>query len=248
MVYSVRNKFIGTKECFGLKGFDCKKSNISAILGSFLRRVKVQESADNRPFLTLIGAGGLNPFFCWEIGCHFLQKPSGVLKILGFFKNDVGPRVEESFWAYLQWLSKKWALMWFDGPRSFLAIFWHLMWFSGPKNLMWFDGPISNFSPFKISCGIMDPLGPLYHMRLLWFWGKNKVHCFTSDSRSIKTHQLFGTTKPHEILNGENPSEFRSTKPHLFHMGPSNHISFCGTNVVSWTLWAHYFTWDLGST
>ena len=97
MVYSVRNKFIGTKECFGLKGFDCKKSNISAILGSFLQRVKVQKSADNHPFLTLKGAGGLNPSFCWEIGCHFLQEPSRVLKILDFFKNDVRLRVKESF-------------------------------------------------------------------------------------------------------------------------------------------------------
>ena len=97
MVYSVRNKFIGTKECFGLKGFDCKKSNISAILGSFLQRVKVQESADNRPFLTLIGVEELNPSFCREIGCHYLQEPSRVLKILGLFKNDVRPWVKESF-------------------------------------------------------------------------------------------------------------------------------------------------------
>ena len=94
----------------------------------------------------------------------------------------------------------------------------------------------------------MDPIGPLYHMRLLWFSGKNKVHYFTSDIRSITTHQVFGTIKPHEILNGENPSEFRSTKPHLVHMGPSNHISFCGTNVVSWTLWVHYFIGDFGYT
>ena len=129
--------------------------------------------------------------------------------------------------------------MWFDGPRSFLAIFWHLMWFSEPKNLMWFDGPISNFSPLKTSCGIMDPLGPLYHMRLLWFSGKYKVHYFTSDTRSIKTHQVFGTIKPHEILNGENPSEFRSTKSNLSQMGPSNHIRFSKRQIKNGSIKPH---------
>ena len=86
MVYSVRNKFIGTKECFGLKGFDCKKSNISAILGSFLQGVKVQESADNRPFLTLIGTGGIESIL-------LLGELSRVLKILDFFKNDVSHEI-----------------------------------------------------------------------------------------------------------------------------------------------------------
>ena len=51
--------------------------------------------------------GGENPPFCWEIGYHFSQEPCRDLKILDFFKNDIGPRVEESFWAYLECLSRK---------------------------------------------------------------------------------------------------------------------------------------------
>ena len=41
--------------------------------------------------------GGLNQDINWEIGCHFLLEPPRDLKILDFFKNDVGPRVKESF-------------------------------------------------------------------------------------------------------------------------------------------------------
>ena len=48
-----------------------------------------------------------NPPIRQEIGCHFLQEPSRDLKILDSFKNDVRPRVKESFWAYLEWLSRK---------------------------------------------------------------------------------------------------------------------------------------------
>ena len=47
----------------------------------------------------------------------------------------------------------------FDGPDQILPIFHHLMSFDGPKNLMAFDGPKSRFSPFKISCLLMDPIG-----------------------------------------------------------------------------------------
>ena len=43
-----------------------------------------------------------------EIACHFSQDHARVLTLLDFFKNDVGPRVKESFWAYLEWLSRKW--------------------------------------------------------------------------------------------------------------------------------------------
>ena len=46
----------------------------------------------------------------------------------------------------------------FDGPDQILPIFHHLMTFDGPKNLMSFDGPKSRFSPFKISCLLMDPI------------------------------------------------------------------------------------------
>ena len=53
------------------------------------------------------------------------------------------------------------ALMSFDGPNQILSICHHLMFFDGPKKLMSFDGPKSIFSPFKISCLLMDPLGPL---------------------------------------------------------------------------------------
>ena len=73
-----------------LKDFDCKMSKISAVLGSFLRRVKIQESADFSPFLTLIGAGGIESIL-------LSGEPSRVLKILVFFKNDVGPRIKKSF-------------------------------------------------------------------------------------------------------------------------------------------------------
>ena len=51
------------------------------------------------------------------------------------------------------------ALMSFDGPDQILPIFHHLMSFDGPKNLMSFDGPKPRFSPFKISCLLMDPIG-----------------------------------------------------------------------------------------
>ena len=48
--------------------------------------------------LTLMGAGGgLNQDIRREIGCHFSQEPPRDLKILDFFKNDVGPRLKESF-------------------------------------------------------------------------------------------------------------------------------------------------------
>ena len=49
-------------------------------------------------------------------------------------------------------------LMSFDGPDQILPIFHHHMTFDGPKNLMSFDGPKSRFSPFKISCHLMDPI------------------------------------------------------------------------------------------
>ena len=49
-------------------------------------------------------------------------------------------------------------LMSFDGPDQILPIFHHLMTFDGPKNLMSFDGPKSRFSPYKISCLLMDPI------------------------------------------------------------------------------------------
>ena len=50
---------------------------------------------------------GGNPPFCQEIGCHFSQEQPRVLKILDFFKNDVGLMVKESFEAYFENLSKK---------------------------------------------------------------------------------------------------------------------------------------------
>ena len=55
-------------------------------------------------------------------------------------------------------LSGFWVLMSFDGPDQILTIFCHLMSFDGPKNLMSFDGPKPRFSPFKISCLLMDPI------------------------------------------------------------------------------------------
>ena len=48
--------------------------------------------------LTLIRAGGGGePDIRREIGCHFSQEPPRDLRILDFFKNDVGPRLKESF-------------------------------------------------------------------------------------------------------------------------------------------------------
>ena len=55
-------------------------------------------------------------------------------------------------------LTERAVLMSFDGPDQILPIFHHLMSFDGPKNLMSFDGPKSIFSPFKISCLLMDPI------------------------------------------------------------------------------------------
>ena len=37
-----------------------------------------------------------------EIGIHFSGYNPNVLKLLDFFKNDVEPKVKESFWAYLE--------------------------------------------------------------------------------------------------------------------------------------------------
>ena len=37
-----------------------------------------------------------------EIGCCFSGNDPNVLKLPDFFKNDVGPKVKESFWAYLE--------------------------------------------------------------------------------------------------------------------------------------------------
>ena len=81
-------------------------------------------------FLTLIRVGGwINQDIRWEIGCHFSQEPPRDIKILDFFKNDVGPSAEESFWAYLEWLSRKWTE--FD------------------KNLQIFEAKIINFNFFQ---------------------------------------------------------------------------------------------------
>jgi hypothetical protein len=66
--------------------------------------------------------------------------------------------------------SQSLALMSFDGPDQILPIFHHLMSFDGPKNLMSFDGPKSRFSPFKISCLLMDPLGPSKDMRFIYIF------------------------------------------------------------------------------
>jgi len=46
--------------------------------------------------------GGWNPPYGQEIGCHFSRNDPNVLKLPDFFKNDVGPKVKESFWAYLE--------------------------------------------------------------------------------------------------------------------------------------------------
>ena len=49
------------------------------------------------PLLTLKKAGGSYVPAAQEIACHFLQDHARVLKLLDFFKNDVKPRVKESF-------------------------------------------------------------------------------------------------------------------------------------------------------
>ena len=43
------------------------------------------------------GGGRLNQDIRWEIGCNFSQEPPRDLKILDSFKNDVRPRLRESF-------------------------------------------------------------------------------------------------------------------------------------------------------
>ena len=69
--------------------------------------------------LTLKKAGGSYVSAAQDIACHFSQNHSRIQKLFDFFKNDVGPRVKESFWAYLDWLSRKWTE--FDKN---LQIFW----------------------------------------------------------------------------------------------------------------------------
>ena len=53
-------------------------------------------------YLTLKDAGGGDTPAAQEIGCHFSGDDLNVLKLPDFFKNDVGPKVKESFWAYLE--------------------------------------------------------------------------------------------------------------------------------------------------
>ena len=59
---------------------------------------------DGLTILTLKDArgGGGNPPSAQEIGCHFSWNDPNVLKLPDFFKNDVRPKVKESFWAYLE--------------------------------------------------------------------------------------------------------------------------------------------------
>ena len=52
--------------------------------------------------LTLKKVGGSCVPAAQEIACHFSQDHARTLKLLDFFKNDVGPKVKESFWAYLE--------------------------------------------------------------------------------------------------------------------------------------------------
>ena len=47
--------------------------------------------------LTLKKAGGSYVPAAQEIACHFSQDHARILTLLDFFKNDVGPRVKESF-------------------------------------------------------------------------------------------------------------------------------------------------------
>ena len=43
------------------------------------------------------GEGGSYVPMAQKIACHFSQDHARVLTLLDFFKNDVGPRVKESF-------------------------------------------------------------------------------------------------------------------------------------------------------
>ena len=43
------------------------------------------------------GGGGSYVPAAQEIACHFSQDHARILKLLDFFKNDVGQRVKESF-------------------------------------------------------------------------------------------------------------------------------------------------------
>ena len=67
-------------------------------------KFKMFEGLEQIFLLTLIRArgGGWNPPYAQEIGCHFSRNDPNVLKLPDFFKNDVGPKVIESFWAYLE--------------------------------------------------------------------------------------------------------------------------------------------------
>ena len=112
------------------------------------------------------------------------------------------------------------------------VVWWTNMKIFPIKNLMWNNGPTWSIISHEVAMVFRQIQGPLFHIRY-------QVHHNTS---GFWDHQTTWDFKQ------ENLSEFRSTKPHLVHKGPSNHISFCGTNVVSWTLWVHYFTGDFGCT
>ena len=146
----------------------------------------------------------------------------------------------------------------FDGPDRILPIFHHLMSFDGPKNLMSFDGPKSIFSPFKISCLLMDPTGtyvfkvfpyktscllmdPLLDQNLMSFDGP-KTSCLLMDpwwfSGSINRHEVFGSTGRHECTKNScllMDPDFQTS------LGPSQDMTF-------WILyWVHQSIWGFFS-
>ena len=126
----------------------------------------------------------------------------------------------------------------FDGPDQILPVFHDLMSFDGPKNLMSLDGPKSIFSPFKISCLLMDPR---LDQNLMSFDGP-KTSCLLMDpwwfSGSINRHEVFGSTGRHECTKNScllMDPEIQTS------LGPSQDMMF-------WILyWVHQSIWGFFS-
>ena len=113
----------------------------------------------------------------------------------------------------------------FDGPDQILPIFHHLMSFDGPKNLMSFDGPKPRFSPFKISCLLMDPICT-YIFKVF----PSKTSCLLMDP-----------------FLDSNLVSFDGPKPHVFQwtlddfLGPSKDMRFLGPPEDMSTQKTHVF-------
>ena len=82
----------------GLVGYGLRKAGMYQLCNCCNRPIEINPKG---------GRGGVESRHSSGDRLPFLQEPPRDLKILDFFKNDIKPRIKESFWAYLEWLSRK---------------------------------------------------------------------------------------------------------------------------------------------